>query len=74
MDRAILETVFGEALMASVASYNSQQAVRNLLRRDSEDLGESKDASDEDPVGLVGTDDTVGMLQVKMRSAATARR
>lgn len=64
MNRAILEAVFGEPLMASLASHNSQQAVRNLLRSDSEDLGERKDAPDDGAVDLVGTDDSPGKLQV----------
>lgn len=50
--------------MASLTSHNSQQAVRNLLRSDSEDLGERKDAPDDRAVDFVGTDDSPGKLQV----------
>lgn len=55
--------------MASVASHNRQQAVRNLLRSDSEDLGERKDAPDDDAVYIAGTDDSPGKLQVTKRGA-----
>lgn len=72
MDRAILETVFGDVVMASVASANRRKAARSLLRGDSgsEDiLAESKQApddedDDDDEKDLVGSPDTAGKLQV----------
>lgn len=73
VNRAILETVFGEPLMALLGSSNRQRAVRNLLRSEREDSGEEKEAPGEDAMGLIGTDDTPGKLQVMTRSSATAR-
>lgn len=74
MNRQVLEELFGESLMASLASFNKDQGVSNLLRADGDNgekggpdgggsEGEGKgEAGGGEP--FVGTDDTGGTLQV----------
>lgn len=69
VNRELLEKVFGERLMASLASFNRERAVHNLLHDDS-DAGDEKDGLDEgDAKGgaeesFVGTNEKPGKLQV----------
>ncbi|CAM9577629.1 unnamed protein product, partial [Ectocarpus fasciculatus] len=65
VNREILETVFGEALTTSIAVDNSQRAVKNLLRSDSDsDIGDAKEGQDKEDEDLTGTDQTARKLQV----------
>lgn len=70
MNREILETVFGEALMTSIAAYNRQRAVNSLLSSDS-DVGDEKEGQVEDDGDFIGTDQTAGKLQVTIKSSRT---
>ncbi|CAN0354737.1 unnamed protein product, partial [Ectocarpus sp. 12 AP-2014] len=63
VNREILNTAFGEALITSIAAYNNQRAVNSLLRSDS-DGEDEKEGQDVGDGGLVGTDRTAGKLQV----------
>lgn len=72
VNREILETIFGEALMTSIAADNNQQAVDNLLCSDS-DVGDEKEGRDEDDGDLTGTDQTARKLQVTANSSLMDR-
>ncbi|CBJ27734.1 peroxidase [Ectocarpus siliculosus] len=63
VNREILETVFGEALISSIAAYNRQRALNSLACSDS-DVGDNKEGEGEDDRDLIGTDQTAGKLQV----------
>ncbi|CAN0124092.1 unnamed protein product [Ectocarpus sp. 13 AM-2016] len=63
VNREILNTAFGEALITSIAAYNNQRAVNSLLRSDS-DGEDEEEGQHVDDGGLVGTDRTAGKLQV----------
>ncbi|CAN0163775.1 unnamed protein product [Ectocarpus sp. 13 AM-2016] len=63
VNREILQTVFGEALMSSIAAYNSPLEWDGLLLSDSDDEGE-KEGQGQDDADLIGTDQTAGKLQV----------
>ncbi|CAM9957735.1 unnamed protein product, partial [Ectocarpus sp. 8 AP-2014] len=62
VNREILETVFGEALVSSIAAYNRQRALNSLACSDS-DVGDEKEGQGEDDGDLIGTDQTAGKLQ-----------
>ncbi|CAB1101233.1 unnamed protein product [Ectocarpus sp. CCAP 1310/34] len=63
VNREILENVFGEALLSSIAAYNRQRALNSLACSDS-DVGDEKEGQGEDDGELIGTDQTAGKLQV----------
>lgn len=66
VNRQILETVFGEPLMASIAAFNRKRATSTLLRDDDDDddAGEEDEKQGDGEENFVGTKDTAGELQV----------
>jgi len=71
VNRRILEALFGESLMASIAEFNRKRAKNNLLRdadaADADSVDEDmKQGQDEDSENFVGTDETAGKLQVRL--------
>lgn len=68
MNREILETVFGEALISSIAAYNRQRALNSLSCSNS-DVRDEKEGQGEDDGDLIGTDQTAGKLQVAITSS-----
>jgi len=71
VNRQILEALFGEPLMASIAEFNRKRAKKSIHRDDADADADSvdedmKQGQDEDTENFVGTDETAGKLQVRL--------